>query len=152
MKKGITASIVTLLGSIATLILNGLMAFVFLIALDLAIALSGGSSDTSRVTIIIIVLAIAMILSIINIILSISAMVNFKKNRENVDRLKLFLKWFVVSLIFTAIVNIVLAVLTLESLAMWLFIVSMIVYVVCIVLNILQIKALNKNYKSVENE
>lgn len=145
MKKGITASIVTLLSSIATLILNGLIAFVFLIAFDLAISLSGGSSDTSKVAILLIMLAIVMIFSIINIILSISAMVNFKRNRENIKILKLFLKWFVASLIVTSIINIVLAVLTLESTAMWLFIVSIIVYVVCIVLNILQIKALKEN-------
>lgn len=150
MKKGIAASIVTLLCSIATLILNGCLAFVFLIALDLAVSLSGGISDASRVSVMLVMLVIAMILAFINIILSIISIINFKRNRENVGRLKSVLKWFVISLILTVIINIILAILTFESTAMWLFIASLIIYVVCITLNCLQIKALKRDNETQE--
>ena len=151
MKRGITASIVVLVSSIATLILNGVLAFIFMIAFDLAVSLSGGTADTGNVGLLIAVLVVLMILSVINIVMSISSLINFKRLRDNLGRLKALLIWFVVSLIVTIICNIVFIVLTFGSVGVWLSIVATLIYVVCIVLIMLEIKAIITSLHSSNN-
>lgn len=143
MKKGFITSIIVLVTSLVDIILYGILAFVFMIAIDLAIAFSGGNASTGQSSTIVVFLLILMLLAVINIVLSIYSMVSFKRNRGNQRKIKNLLIGFLVVLALDVIFNIILIAFTLQSIGVLIFIISALIYILCIILILLQIKAIN---------
>jgi len=151
MKKGFTASIIVLILGIATIILNALLTIIFMIAVDLATSLGGSSASTGESSMMIILLLIAIFLALINVVLSISAMINFKLKKENGRIIKKLLIWFLSILVISVVCNVILMILTWGYLGVIMFIIPAIIYVVCIILIIFQIKAINLNLYDTKN-